>query len=255
MGWAKFQESIRVGFMGMPGILFDQSYVDQLGVNVEGFRYQRSYRKGHQVCESQALAMKPLNLTDEEQVRHCAVTKHLIDTFRSSNDKVIELWGAAKNSLTFMLAGMNSPVGARPLVTATAEGYLLPNGMKIRYSKLRKNDAGEFKYLANVRKKEWTKLYAGKAVENVVQSLSRLVISEQKLNIISALKTFSLRKGEVLKVVTSTHDEIVVVAPERLAEGCLEMMRVEMATSPAWCADLPLKSSGGYARSYGDCEK
>jgi len=255
MGWAKFQESIRVGFMGMPGVLFDQSYVDQLGVDVGGFRYQRSYRKGHKVCESQALAMKPLNLTDEEQIRHCAVTKHLIDTFRSSNDKVIELWDSAKHSLTFMLAGMPTPVGARPLVTATAEGFLLPNGMKIRYSKLRKNDAGEFKYLANVRKKEWTKLYAGKCVENVVQALSRLVISEQKLNVIQRLKGYPLRQGEVMKVVTSTHDEIVVVSPLRYAEECLEMMKVEMATAPAWCADLPLKSSGGYAVSYGDIDK
>lgn len=255
MGWAKFQESIRVGFMGMAGILFDQSYVDQLGVDVEAFRYQRSYRKGHQTCESQALAMKPLNLSDEEQIMHCAVTKHLIDTFRSSNEKVIALWNAAKNSLTFMLAGMEAPVGERPLVTATAEGYLLPNGMKIRYSRLRKNDAGEFKYLANARKKEWTKLYAGKCVENVVQGLSRLVISDQKLNIISALRKIPTTKGEILKVVTSTHDEIVVVSPERLADQVLEIMKIEMATAPAWCADLPLKSSGGYARSYGDVDK
>ena len=56
-------------------------------------------------------------------------------------------------------------------------------------------------------------------------------------------------------MVSSTHDEIISVVPYRYAEQCLEMMNVEMRTPPAWCADLPLKSSGGYAVSYGECEK
>lgn len=256
MGAWKLQENVRVGFMGMPGFLFDQSYVDQLGVDIEAFKYQRAYRPGFQFAYEVAEACKPLNVSLDDHIQHCAVTKHLIDTFRRENPKVVALWKECQEGLKLILAGVEAQLGERGLVFTCPEGLLLPNRMKIRYSKLRlSSDGKEYKYLANARKKEWTKIYAGKIVENGVQSLSRIILTDQKLRIINNLKGYTLNRGEVAKVVSSTHDEIISVVPYRYAEQCLEMMNVEMRTPPAWCADLPLKSSGGYAVSYGECEK
>lgn len=257
MGAWKLQENVRVGFMGMKGFLFDQTYVDQLGVDIETFMYQRAYKPGFSFNYEVAEACRPMNVSSEAHLTHCAVTKHLIDTFRRENPQVVALWKECQEALKLILAGVEAPVGANGLISTCAEGFLLPNGMKIRYDRLRlSSDGKEYKYLANVRKKEWTKIYAGKAVENLVQALARIVVlSDQKLRVIDRLRDYPLRKGEVAKVVSSTHDEIISVVPYRYAEDCLSMMNEEMRRAPAWCPDLPLKSSGGYAVSYGECEK
>ena len=93
-------------------------------------------------------------------------------------------------------------------------------------------------------------------VHNCVQALSRIILSDQMLRISRNLKEgYVLRHKEVAKVVSSTHDEAIVIVPERYASDCLYMMGEEMRTPPDWCKDLPLKSSGGFARSYGACEK
>lgn len=258
MGAWKLQGSVRVGFMGMKGILFGQEYVDQLGVNVEAFLYQRSYKKGFATAREEADACKPLNVSTEDHYMHCAVTKFLIDKFRAENDKVVLLWREAQNALELILSGKYGvQVGDKGLVHTCEEGFVLPNGMKIRYYGLRKSSDGKsYKYLANARKKEWTNIYGGKVVENGTQALSRIILSDQMLRISRNLKEgYVLRHNEVAKVVSSTHDEAIVIVPERYASDCLYMMGEEMRTPPGWCKDLPLKSSGGFARSYGACEK
>ena len=257
MGAWKLQENIRVGFMGMPGFLFGQDYVDQLGVDVEAFCFQKSYKKGFRYAKDEAEACKPMNVSLTDHLTHCAVTKFLIDTFRRENGSVVALWKESQASLDLIIAGSKDvQVGARGLVFTCEEGLVLPNGMKLRYNKLRKTSDGKgYKYLANVRKKEWTNIYGGKVVENIVQALSRIIISDQLLRVQNNLNGYDRRQGEVFKAASTTHDEIICLVPERVANDCLDMMGREMRIPPKWCPDIPLKSSGGFAFRYGECEK
>ena len=256
MGWGKFQESLRVGFMGMPSLLFDRAAAEKLGADIDVFSMSRSYKKGYGTLRDEALAVKPLNVSEEAHLWHCAAVKQIVDKYRASNKAIVSLWGEAGAALSAIVQGEERPVGKRGLVSTCKEGFLLPNGMKIRYHKLRSNESGEFRYLSNARKKEWSYLYGGKAVENIIQALARIVLTDQMLNIDGWLKLqrkYDSRR--YYQVVTSTYDEVVCCVPEYRAEDCMEMMKTEMATAPEWCYDLPLKSSGGYAVSYGDCEK
>lgn len=256
MGWSKFQESLRVGFMGAPPVLFDQAAAEKLGADIDVFCCQRSYKRGYGTLRDEALAMKPLNVSDEAHLWHCAAVKQIVDKYRESNGAIVAGWREAGHALEAIMLGEEIAVGQRGLVSTCREGLLLPNGMKIRYHKLRKNAAGEYRYLSNTRKKEWSYIYGGKVVENIVQALARIVLSDQMLNINQHLKEW--RRGDsrhIYQVVTSTHDEVVCCVPEHRADETLAMMEREMRTAPKWCPDLPLKSSGGYAVSYGDCEK
>ena len=256
MGWSKFQESLRVGFMGMPSILFSEEAAHKLGADIDAFCHQRSYKKGCGTLREEALSMKPLNVEELPHLWHCAAVKQIVDRYRESNGAVVSLWREAGQALRAIEQGFIMPVGQRGLVSTCREGFLLPNGMKIRYNKLRSNDSGEFRYLSNARKKEWSYLYGGKAVENIIQALARIVLTDQMLNINRWLKIEGAQdRSRHYKVVTSTYDEVVCCVPEYRASECLEMMKEEMRTAPSWCPDLPLKSSGGYARNYGDCEK
>lgn len=186
MGAWKLQENVRVGFMGMPGILFDQTYVDVLGVDVEQFMYQKSYKKGFTFAHQEAEACRPLNVTPEAHLMHCAVTKFLVDSFRGDSDRVTALWKDCNNSLQDIILGYSRSVGGRPLVTTDKEGLVLPNGMKIRYARLHKSDSGEYKYLANARKKEWVKLYGGKITENCIAE-GTLVLTDSGMKSIETI--------------------------------------------------------------------
>ncbi|MFA5706809.1 MAG: DNA polymerase [Candidatus Neomarinimicrobiota bacterium] len=254
MGWGKFQETLRVGFLGAPSLLFDQEAAQKLGADVDVFCHTRSYKKGCATLQEEALAMKPLNVSVEAHLWHCAAVKQIVDKYRESNSAIVAGWREAQQALTSVIHGEEIAVGQRGMVTTCGEGFVLPNGMKIRYHKLRATDSGELRYLANVRKKEWSYIYGGKAVENLIQALSRIVLSDQMLNINRRLKEWR-EPGKIYQTVTSTHDEVVCCVPEYRAHECLQMMETEMATAPPWCSDLPLKSSGGFAVSYGECDK
>ena len=256
MGWSKFQESLRVGFMGAPPLLFDAVAASKLGADIDVFCFTKSYKKGYATLRDEAMASRTLNVSEEAHLWHCAAVKQIVDKYRESNDAIVKFWKEAGNALAAIVEGEVITVGKRDMVHTCKEGFLLPNGMKIRYNKLRKNEAGEYRYLANVRKKEWSYIYGGKAVENIIQALSRIVLTDQMLKMQGWLKTEKRKDSrKYYQVVTSTYDEVVCCVPEYRAEECMSMMKNEMATAPAWCADLPLKSSGGWAKSYGECEK
>ncbi|MCK5603966.1 hypothetical protein KAR91_18915, partial [Candidatus Pacearchaeota archaeon] len=256
MGWGKFQESLRVGFMGMPSIMFTQEQAIKLGADVNNFCMRRSYKKECGTLRDEALQMKPLNVSETDHLWHCAAVWAVVDKYRKSNGSVVALWREMGNSLAFIAAGQEVICGVRPLVKTCREGIVLPNGMLIQYHKLKKNEAGEWRYLNDRRKNEWAYIYSGKVVENVVQALARIVMTDQMLRIDANLQRWKVKDPEhIYKVVTSTYDEVVTCIPEDRAEDTMAMMEREMATPPSWCADLPLKSSGGYAKSYGACEK
>ena len=255
MGWGKFQESLRVGFMGAPPLLFDEEAARKLGADIQIFAHQRSYKKGHATLYTEAMAMRPLNVDPLPHLWHCATVKQIVDKYRESNSAVVAGWKEAGVALHSILIGEERPLGKRNLTTTCKEGIRLPNGMIIRYYQLQKNRKNEFKYLSNRRKKEWSYIYGGKVVENIIQALARIVLTDQMLNMAAwlAKEQTSDRKG-TYKVVTSTYDEVVCCVPEYRALETMNMMEIEMATAPPWCPDLPLKSSGGAARSYGDCK-
>jgi DNA polymerase len=256
LGWSKFQESLRVGFMGMPSLIFTKEQALTLGAHIDAFCAGRSYKKEYGSLEEEALAAKPMNITAEDHLWHCAAVKQIVDKYRRSNGAIVAGWRKAGDALFAILDGRTVPVGERNLITTCAEGFVLPNGMKIRYNKLTCNKQNEFRYLSNRRKKEWSYIYGGKAVENIIQALSRIVMTDQMLEMQKWLYTQRQKdKGKIYKIVTSTYDEMVACVPKYRAEETLSVMGDIMSTPSSWCPDLPLKSSGGYAINYGDCEK
>ena len=256
LGWATFQKNLRVGFMGMPSILFTQEQAGQLGADINNFCMKRSYKKECGTLRDEALAMKPLNVSEVDHLWHCAAVHTIVSKYRSSNGAITAVWKEMGNSLAFIAAGQEVTCGARPLVKTCKEGLVLPNGMLIQYYNLKKNEGGEWRYLNNRQRHEWAHQYGGKTVENVVQALARIIMTDQMLRINANLQRWHAEdQKRIYKVVTSTYDEVVTCIPEDRAEETMSMMEREMATPPDWCADLPLKSSGGYAKSYGACDK
>ena len=76
-------------------------------------------------------------------------------------------------------------------------------------------------------------------VHNCVQHYARMVIAEQMVEI-----------GKRWPIVTTTHDEIVCIAPDDKAQACHDDMQRVMSTPPAWAQGIVLAAEGGFAEEY-----
>lgn len=215
MGWAKFQHTLAAGAMG-----------------------------------------PPVDLDDGE----CA---HIVRMYRNSRLPIAKLWRAMENVLYSMV--MKKQGERHPVRWDDENRIWLPNGLFLQYPFL--SAEGDETQLSNYKYYDYDtgvkrsfgvkiddskaiRIYGGLLTENIVQALARIIVAEQMLIIADTLKQRSAGDGRIRRVVTTTHDEIVVCVPEEEAQETLDMMLKEMSTPPSWCSDLPLSADGGFDRIY-----
>ena len=82
-------------------------------------------------------------------------------------------------------------------------------------------------------------------VENIVQSLARLTITEHMVRV---------RKEMGLRPALQAHDELVYVVPENRVEeyerGVLQIMK----SPPSFAPDLPIDAEAAWGATYGDAK-
>jgi DNA polymerase len=167
--------------------------------------------------------------------------RRIVNIYRSRNYKIKNLWKIMDGIIASMLTGTSGEFG--PLTYG--KGYIqLPSGLFLQYyglhgeAEVRHDDlvVNEATYLTRQGR---SKIYGGLLTENVVQALARCIIADQMLEI-----------SKRYRVVTSTHDEIVVVAKHKGADKCLADMLKVMSTPPDWAPGLPLAAEGGWDVNY-----
>jgi DNA polymerase I-like protein with 3'-5' exonuclease and polymerase domains len=85
-----------------------------------------------------------------------------------------------------------------------------------------------------------TRIYGGKAVENICQALARIVIGEQMLMV-----------ARKLRVVMTVHDAVGAIAPAAEATKAREFVEACMRIRPKWATALPLNCESKMGASYG----
>ncbi len=210
----------------------DQRFIGK--ICVLGLGYGMGAQKLQQTLKQGTMG-PPVEITEQECQR-------IVSIYRQKNWAIKNLWGRMDGAIANMTLGTASREG--PL--EFGKGFVrLPNGMFLQYFGLHgtveavRGDLTmvETTYLT---KNGRSKLYGGLLTENIVQALSRIIIAEQMLKIHDA----------GYRIVTMTHDEIVIVAKEKHADKALEFMVATMSTPPSWAPDLPLAAEGGYDTSY-----
>ena len=177
---------------------------------------------------------------DEEE------SKRLVAVYRELNDKVIELWRDCENALHDIASWpeIKQPyyIGHHQCLLVTPDGIKLPNGLYIKYPKL-KLDASESrtKFMYKSRRGEIS-IWGGSVVENVVQALARIIVGEQMLEV-----------NKKYRPVLTVHDAVVCVVPEQEVESAQEYIMNVMSTPPNWATGLPVTCEADYGDSYGDC--
>ena len=172
--------------------------------------------------------------------------KSYVDTYRTTNDKVIALWREGDKVIEALA---DWPDGKKPFyygknkcLEVHSDGIKLPNGLMIRYPELHLNtEETKSQYVYKSRKGP-VSLWGGSLVENVVQALARIVVGEQMLKI-----------QERYRVALTVHDAAVVVVPEAEKDKALEYIVECMSVPPEWATGLPVACEAKWGYSYGEC--
>ena len=162
------------------------------------------------------------------------------DAFRSEHPGTVSLWNFAGRMISRLAGGQPCQWG--PMVVKDGKIFG-PGGTWLDYTTLeyyKDSETGDEYW--RVRKRHgWTKLYGGKLVENVVQWLARIVLSQAMSRIMA--------KG--FRIVTTSHDELVILIPDDARSSrMLEWCRQEMARTPDWLPGIPLDAEATIGKRY-----
>ena len=198
-----------------------------------GLGYGMGANKFQATLKSGAMG-PPMEFTTEE-------AHDVVSTYRTTYPGIPEFWSRATNMLMWTLDKQiyNPPFQYR--VFSIHENAIgLPNGMRLAYQDLQILGS-QYKYSFR-GKPEFT--WGGKITENIVQALSRIVITDGLLRIHAYLQDLG---GAV---VLTVHDEIVCIAPETDATTVMDKIIELMCIPPDWAPDLPLAAEGGFDKAY-----
>ena len=172
--------------------------------------------------------------------------ERIISVYRETYPMIPRLWRAVGDALEAMANQQYTDVGyGVSLRFDGLDGVLLPNGLRLRYPGLRfkMNEDRKMEMVYDTKKGKAiipTRIYGGKAVENVCQALARIVVSDQLVQI-----------SRRLPVVMTVHDAVGSLAPKEKATEARAYVEACMRKAPAWAAGLPLNCESKMGETYG----
>jgi DNA polymerase len=170
--------------------------------------------------------------------------EYIINVYRETYPMIPRLWKQAGRALNALIAGQTAPFGRDGVLVVDAEGIKLPNGLYIKYPQLRTQAQGDRQEMVYDTKKGRavipTRIYGGKAVENVCQALARIVIGEQMLMV-----------ARKLPVVMTVHDAVGALVKIDDADAGRTFVEQCMRIRPKWAQGLPLNCESKIGASYG----
>ena len=168
----------------------------------------------------------------------------IVNNYRSTYSEIDQLWTRCNHFLSEMatIATRSSTLqnlyDTYKCVGVHSESISLPNGLRLKYPNLIRCQTGSYRFDG---RRSYENTYGGKLTENIIQALSRIVVTEAMLRI---------AKIPDLDIVLTVHDEIVCVGPKTDAEARFNAIINEMCVAPSWAPDLPLAAEGGFDLSY-----
>lgn len=168
-----------------------------------------------------------IHINDEEAMRYR-------DAYRETHPRVVELWGAAGRMISRLAGG--DPTDWGPVHIRDGKMFL-PNGTWIDYTTLEyyRDDEYDDSYWRLKTRKGWVKIYGAKLVENLIQALARVVISQAMVRI--------RRNG--YRIINTKHDSMWILIPrDGREQEHIRYIESEMRVEPAWLPGIPLDAEG-----------
>jgi len=196
-----------------------------------GLGYGMGHAKFQATLKSGAMG-PPQDFTTEEAL-------NIVSKYRTTYSNIALLWSRLQDQLQLTLHPENYGMTYGPFFTIERNGFRLPNGMSLHYTDLSPEATGGYAYSSR-GKKEYT--YGGRITENLIQALSRIVITDSMLRL-----QHKIPGG---RVALTVHDEIIIIAANTHADATMESIIDDLCIAPDWAPDLPLAAEGGYDTVY-----
>jgi DNA polymerase family A len=185
----------------------------------------------------------------------------LVNMYRSTYPEICQLWQKCDIMLQRMILAknpqhpaynvlMSSEPPVIPVVRFATDAIVLPNGLAIQYPDLRqetRSDGAGWETIYDAAMEHATKkIYGAKVVENIVQALARIVVTNIALRVWERCR---------YRPFMSTYDSHDYIVPEAEAEAFDRVLTEEFAVPPPWLPGLPLASEGGWGTNLSAAEK
>jgi DNA polymerase len=163
------------------------------------------------------------------------------DHYRRTHPKICGkggLWERGEHILAALFNGTQMEWG--PMIVRDKRVFG-PTGAWLDYSNLiykGQGKAGKPDF-AVLRRQGESRIYKSKFIQNIIEFLSRLILTEA---MVEMHKTY--------KAISCTHDEGVFLVPVDQAEAAKAYLHKLLTTPPAWCPDIPLEAEVGYDVRY-----
>lgn len=199
-------------------------------VGLLSLQYQTGAAKFQHTLESGAMGVA-VKFKDE------TMYNTIVQGYRARYTAIKQAWSDMEVIINEMRCGGSGEYGP---ITYEGQYIHLPNGLYLMYPNLRTRVDPDTKYIETVYGEgKGSKIYPGLLFNNIIQSLARIVVSEQILQV-----------PERYKNVLLVHDELVCCVPDRSADKCYRDMMKAFHTPPTWLPDLPVAGEGGIVDHY-----
>jgi DNA polymerase len=177
----------------------------------------------------------------------------LVTFYRDTFREIPALWWRAGNMLRDMMAqpGNDRVIEFEPIpvVKYDTDVVWLPNGLSIQYPHLRwraDEVTGKAEIVYDAPQAGIKRLYGAKLIENICQSLARIVVTD------TALRVYH-QTG--FRPFMGTYDSWDYLCPEDGVAAFDELLAHEFTICPSWAEGLPLASEGGWGRTLLEAER
>lgn len=160
---------------------------------------------------------------------------NIVQVYRSLHPNIVNGWTLADDWIRFMCFGTGTMAFKFLTIDAKERRIYLPNEMWLSYPQLH-CFKGKYTYWNGRYAKN---LHGGVVVENLIQALSRIIVTDALLEI---------RKQ--YPVVMHTYDENTWVCPTDQAQEAAAFGLTAMRKRPAWLPNVPLDAETKYAEYY-----
>ena len=185
-----------------------------------------------------------LNFHADDFLTEAEILSH-IKAWRKANSAIVDLWHGLESAAIAAVRSPGEAFSYRHITYQTGRGVLyalLPSGRTIPYHSPQVDDVIRFKkpqpqlsYLKTFNSKFLrVTTFGGKLTGNCAQSIARDIFAASMVRLD--------RAG--YPIVLHTHDE--PTAEVEPGFGSIEEFEKIMMDSPAWCADWPIRASGGW---------
>ena len=167
---------------------------------------------------------------------------NFVQTYRSEYSEIRSMWNFCGQTMEIMCNG-----GYRQLGPCRAEHrkIILPNGMPIVYHNLRWIETKKYRGYVYDFAGQGRTLWGGKMVENICQSLARIIIMGNMRQV---------RKQLGLQPALQAHDELVYVVDTTNVEYYRDEILKIMTIPPGFAPDLPMGAEAEFGPTYGDAK-